>query len=144
MKTKLIAGCLVVSLAGCATQQRFTERMNSFIGQHESALISQIGPPDSSYTYATGQKTLTFRRASTMQVGGGTTLQPVMTQHTGNVSAYGTGGSSYGTYSGTSTTYQQVQQPTYNVNLSCQLNVNVDANGYIRSWAANGNHCVSQ
>lgn len=134
----------LVGLVGCATQQKFADRMNGFVGQPEGAIIGALGAPSSVYSYPSGGRTLTFNRSSTIQTGGGTTYQPVVTQNRGTVSTYGAGGYANSTYSGTSTSYQAVQQPTYDIQLSCQLNVSVDDKGVIRSWQANGNHCVSQ
>lgn len=139
---KLSSICAIAAaflVAGCATNQKFSAKMDSFVGLREVALVTALGPPVNVYATADGDRVLSFRRASSMPVGGGTYTQPVTTASQGVI--YGPGGAT--TYNGTSTSYQQVQQPTYSINLWCEVNFTVASIGIVKDWRASGNHCVS-
>lgn len=60
---------------------------------------------------------------------------PTTNYNSGVVNSYGTYGSAFGTYSGTSTSYV----PT-TLNLYCTVSVQVDQNERIIGWGANGNN----
>lgn len=123
---------LALSLSACATGPKFSERMDAWVGNSESHLIMKWGPPQSVYVAPDGSRILTYGHSRNMQFGGGTQLQPVISNTRGAI------GSSI--YTGTTTTYQQVQAPAYNVAMSCVINVRV-VDDRIESWQANGNDC---
>ncbi len=132
---------LVVVTQGCATSEKFKQVMDSYLGGNESILIGRLGPPNNVYSLGDGGKVLTYIRSANMQMGGGYVNQPVTT--TSNATAYGNRIGTVNAY-GTSTTYVPVQQPVYNIPLSCTVNFTLDGGGTIRSWSASGNHCVAQ
>ena len=137
----LATAAILVGLAGCATTEKVSQKMNSYVGASEGSLVGAFGPPNSSYAFADGSRVLQYSRTSNMQLGGGVVNQPVTSY--GSATAYNNRGGSVTAY-GTSTTYVPVQQPTYNVPLSCTVNFTIDSSGTVRSWSANGNHCVSK
>ena len=132
---------LALLLASCATAQRFSEIMNSYVGGSEATLVGRFGPPNGAYALADGSRVLQYVRSSNMQLGGNYVNQPVTT--TSTATAYGNRIGTVNAY-GTSTTYVPVQQPTYNIPLSCTVNFTVDSGGTVRQWNANGNHCVAR
>lgn len=130
----------VVAVAGCATNAKFQDKMNNFMGAPESALVSAYGPPQSSYMSGDGSKVLQYTRSSSSQIGGATTYQPVTSTTTGTVS----NGYRSANYSANTTSYQPVQQPTYTINSWCTVNFTIDSGGTVRRWSANGNNCVAK
>jgi hypothetical protein len=112
--------------------------MDSYLGVPESNLVSGMGPPQNVYQAPDGSRILSFSRSGNMQLGGATTYQPVTS--TTNGTLYGNGGTA--TYRGATTSYQAVQQPTYNVPLSCSVNFTL-RNDRVVGWQASGNHCVN-
>lgn len=136
---KLTIGLLVV-LGGCATNANFQKIMQSHMGDSEGQLISSMGPPQSSYALSDGSKILTYNRSGSYQIGGQTSYQPVNSTTNGTIS----NGYRTSTYQATTTSYQPVQQPTYNINTSCTVNFTVSAGGRVMAWNANGNNCVSK
>ena len=132
---------LGLCLAACATRGGFEKTMNSYIGNSESSLVMGMGPPQNVYQAPGGDgvRLLSWSRSSNMQLGGNTTYQPVTATTNGNI--YGNNGGS-ATYRSTTTSYQPVTQPTYNIPLSCSVTFRV-RNDRVESWQANGNHCVN-
>lgn len=141
MRFSVVASALLVCIGGCATTQKFSEIMNSYVGGSEANLVGRLGPPNSSYVLNDGSRVVQYTRSANMQLGGNVVNQPVTT--TSTATAYGNRIGTVNAY-GTSTTYVPVQQPTYNVPLSCTVNFTIDAGGTVRSWNANGNHCVAR
>ncbi len=138
MRSRLLCVALGVFFGACATRQGFEKAMNDWLWSSESVLIERAGPPQSVYVAPDGTRFLTYARSGNVQFGGGTTYQPVTATTNGNI--YGSGGGS-ATYRSTTTTYQPVQQPVYNVELSCTVTFRV-VSDRIGSWRANGNNCV--
>lgn len=130
--------------AGCATSEKFAAKMDAFIGQPESALVSRLGPPQSAYTLTDGSKVIQYARSSTMLIPGATTLQPVRSNTYGNVSLNQGLRTTSGTYSSTTTTYVQHQGPSTSVQLACTVNFTISAQGAVLAWTAEGNHCKSK
>lgn len=136
---KTILSLFLLALAGCATTGGFEKAMASYMGDTEASLVSRLGPPNSVYQSPDGTRVLTYARSSNMQLGGQTQYQPVTSTTNGTLS----NGYRSSTYSGTTTTYQAVQAPVYNVPLSCTVNFTIDSTGRVQRWSANGNHCVA-
>jgi hypothetical protein len=134
----LVVSCI---LGGCATTANYEAILQSWIGQPVDNLVSTWGPPQSSFTLSNGGQVLEYSDQRNMQMPGYSYTTPQTTYQSGNVSAYGSGGSAYGTYSGISTTYVQHQTPGYNIALSCKTRITVDSNGVITNWAWQGNNC---
>lgn len=143
MKTMIAAAALALLLAGCATQAKFQDKMNSFVGRSEAVLVGAYGPPQSSYTLTDGSKVLQYSRSGQMVLPGATTTQPVTTNTTGNVTMNQGLRQTTGTYNQTSTTYVPQQAPSTIVQLGCTVNFTIDAGGTVRAWNASGNHCVA-
>ena len=66
---------------------------------------------------------------------GYTEYRPVTSTTTGNIGMT--------PYYGTTTSYQPVQTPTYNIQLSCTINFTV-VNDQVQQWRSFGNHCVGK
>lgn len=143
MKYKIVI-LLAVFLAGCATAGKFNTKMNGFIGGDEAEVVSIYGPPQSVYPLTDGGRVISYTRGGSMVLPGVTTMQPVTTNTTGNITINQGLGQTTGMYSQQSTTYVQQQAPSTTLNLSCTVNFTVDAQGIIRAWSATGNHCVSK
>ena len=135
---------LLVSAAfvtGCATTANYEKVLSSWVGTNVDNLVMKWGPPVSSYPLSNGGRVLEYSNQRNIQLGGLTTTVPQTTYNTGSASAYGTGGSAYGTYSGTSTTYVQKTTPVQNIAMQCITRFTVDAQGTITNWAWQGNDC---
>ena len=116
----IIAVALI--LAACATTENYKKILNTWIGSHVDRLVSSWGPPQGSFKLSNGGAVLEYRRGRTFQVG----------SQSGTV--YGGGG--YGTYSGTST--------SFNINKWCNTRFTVGSNGIIETWSMEGNECISR
>jgi hypothetical protein len=144
MGIRLTSVAIAIALGGCATNAKFQERMNSWIGSSEAALVSRYGPPNASYTLQDGGKVLQYTKGDNIVIGGGTVLQPVTSYGTGNVAVNSGGRTAFGTYNQTTTTYVTQQQPAYNVQRVCTVNFTLSPDGTVVRWDAEGNHCVSK
>ena len=142
-KVKMIYAliALVVIFAGCATTANYEKILNTWMGTHVDNLISSWGPPQGSFKLSDGSMVVEYVNSRNVQMGGYTYTVPQTTYHSGTTSVYGYGGSAYGNYSGTSTTYVQQQTPTYNVNLFCKTRFTVNPQGIITRWSWQGNNC---
>lgn len=132
---------VAMTLGGCATAAKYEAKLNSWVGQPADALVSSWGPPQSSYQLHSGGQVLQYSGQRSLQMGGGTYTTPQTTYNSGTVNAYGNGGFAQANYNGTSTTYVQHQNPTYNINLHCSTRFTTDSRGTIVSWAYEGNDC---
>jgi hypothetical protein len=131
-------------IVGCATQAKFQSKMDSFLGHSEGVIVGTYGPPQNSHVLGDGSKVLQYTRGSTLVMPGATTFQPVTTNTYGNVT-YNQGlRTATGSYNQTSTSYIQQQAAPIPIQLSCTVNFTIDAYGVVRSWSAQGNHCVAQ
>ena len=133
----IIAVALI--LAGCATTENYEKILNTWVGSHVDSLVLSWGPPQGSFKLSNGKTVLEYTDARTVQMGGYTYTTPQTTYQSGTVY----GGGSYGTYSGSSTTYVTQQTPTYNVNYWCKTRFIADSNGIIERWSWEGNNCVA-
>lgn len=132
----------ILIVAGCATTGNYVKILNTWVGAHVDNLIISWGPPQRSYELSDGGKVLEYSNSRNVQMGGYTYTKPQTTYHSGSASAYDSyGGSVYGTYSGTSTTYVQKQSPKYISNLNCTTRFTTDSNGIIIYRAFQGNNC---
>ena len=142
---RLIAAAAALVLAGCATTGKFTAKMNGFVGQPESVIVGMYGPPQSSYRLGDGSRVLQYTRGGQVTMPGATTYQPVRTSTTGSMTLQQ--GLSLqqttGTYNATSTAWVPQQAAPTTLNLYCTVNFTIGADGLVRQWSANGNHCVS-
>ena len=60
MKKLLLVFILI--LAGCASQEKYTQMLSNYVGENEEELISRMGPPDSVYQLNEQTKYLTYKR----------------------------------------------------------------------------------
>lgn len=141
MKKILILIAFAAIACSCATTANYENVLNSWVGVHVDNLVSSWGPPQGSFGLSDGSTVVEYIRSGNAQVGGYTYMAPQTTYHSGQASAYGSGGFAYGTYSGTSTTYVQRQAPTYNINLLCKTRFTVNPYGIITKWSWQGNNC---
>ena len=115
MKRRKLAFVLAFILAGCGTTANYEKILNSWVGTAADNLVMRWGPPSNSYPLSNGGRVLEYSNQRNIQFGGYTTTVPQTTYSSGNVNVYGTGGSAYGNYSGTSTTYVQKTTPIQNI-----------------------------
>ena len=132
---------LSVVLSGCATTANYEKILSSWVGSNVDNLVMSWGPPVNSYPLSNGGKVLEYSNQRNVQIGGYTTTTPQTTYNSGSANVYGTGGSAYGTYSGTSTTYVQKTTPVQNIAMQCTTRFTVNAQGTITNWAWQGNDC---
>lgn len=117
LRTALFAALLAVLVAGCASTAAYEKMLDGWLGKPADALVAEWGPPQATYTYDDGRKSLQYRERSTH------TVPPV------------TGYNPYG-----------VQDNTlfsgYTRELVCITTFEADAGGIIRSWKWKGNACA--
>lgn len=132
---------LLLVLSGCATTANYENILNSWTGSNVDNLVMQWGPPSNSYPLSNGGRVLEYSNQRNIQIGGYTTTVPQTTYNSGNADVYGTGGSAYVTYSGSSTTYVQETTPVQNIAMQCITRFTVNAQGIITNWAWQGDDC---
>lgn len=138
-----VLACLM-AVSGCATTANYEEILQSWVGSNVDRLVMSWGPPATSFPLTTGGSVLEYSNQRNVQIGGYTTTVPQTTYNSGTANAYGTGGSAYGTYSGTSTTYVQKTTPVQNIAMQCVTRFTVNAQGTITNWAWQGNDCTAR
>lgn len=132
---------LLFVLSSCATTANYEKILQSWVGFNVDNLVMKWGPPANSFPLSDGGRVLEYSNQRNIQVGGYTTTVPQTTYNSGTANVYGTGGSAYGSYSGTSTTYVQKTTPVQNVALQCITRFTVNAQGTITNWTWQGNDC---
>ena len=138
---RLIIAAVTLQLAGCATQAGFSQLMNGYIGQPESALIARLGVPSSTHQLDSKSKMLQFDKSRTIVLPGMTTSTPVRTTTNGQVSVGQMGQlPATGTYTSTSTTWVPSKAPDVTIAQQCSVRFKVDS-GIVTSWSADGNAC---
>jgi hypothetical protein len=136
---------VLLLLAGCATTAGYEKVLNTWVGQSADRLISSWGAPANSTQLSNGGRVLEYSNQRNVQVGGYTTTVPQTTYQTGTTNVYGSnGGSAYGNYNGTSTTYVQRTTPVQNITMQCVTRFTVNAQGTITNWAWQGNDCKAK
>lgn len=136
----LLYVCLV--MAGCATTANYEKILQSWIGADADHLVSTFGAPDKTSTLSDGGRVIEYVSRGNVLLGGFTYTIPQTTYHYGSLSAYGRyGGSAYGSYSGTSTTYIQQQTPMYNIPLVCITRFRISPANKVIDWQWQGNNC---
>lgn len=140
---KSVKFVLVVSafVSACASTANYERILSSWVGSDVDSLVVKWGPPSNSYPLSNGGKVLEYSSQRNVQLGGYTTTVPQTTYTSGTANVYGSGGSAYGNYSGTSTTYVQRTTPVQNIAMQCITRFTVDARGTITNWAWQGNDC---
>ncbi|RFC31101.1 MAG: hypothetical protein DID91_2727704414 [Candidatus Nitrotoga sp. MKT] len=141
MMIKRVLAVVSILLTACATTANYEKMLNSWVGWKVDSLVLSWGPPRSSYPLSDGGRILEFSNQRNVQIGGYTTTVPQTTYNSGTANVYGTGGSAYGTYSGTSTTYIQQTTPVQNIAMQCITRFTVNAQGIITKWNWQGNDC---
>lgn len=143
MKKYLIISVILI-FQGCATTANYEKILSTWVGSHIDNLISSWGPPQGSFPLSDGGQVIEYENARNVQLGGYSYTQPQTTYHSGSATAYGTGGSATGTYSGTTTTYVQKQTPVTNLNLHCKTRFTINPDGIITNWNWQGNDCKAR
>jgi len=126
MKNILRASLFSIALLwmqGCATHQNFVNKYNSWVGQDISALINQIGYPDSTYLLPNKNKVYVYERSRIYSY-------PSMSMGYGYWPYYHGGYGAFG-YS------------TDVVQKTCKLFLETNKKGIIVKWGSSGNTCVS-
>jgi hypothetical protein len=139
-----IIAVIALFLPACATTANYEKVLSSWVGSNVDNLVSSWGPPASSYPLSDGGRILQYSNQRNIQFGGYTTTVPQTTYHDGTVNTYGNGGSTYGNYSGTSTTYVQKTTPVQNIAMQCVTRFTVNAQNIITRWAWQGNDCKAR
>jgi hypothetical protein len=121
---------------GCATTEKFEERLNGYIGATEDKLVAEWGIPEKTYELKNGKKALEFLSKSTVYTGGYAYVTPQTSYQTGKIDGKD--------YSTTSTTYVVEKEPMQPRKLSCKTTFMLDANGKVESWHHDGNNCVAK
>ena len=111
------------SMQGCATQQNFVKKYNSWMGQDINHLIQQIGYPDSTYILPNKNKVYVYERSNVYSI----PSMPIM--------GYG-----YGGYYGGYGMYGYSNDIVYQ---TCKLFIETDKKGIIGKWGSMSDHCVS-
>ena len=117
-----------IFLTGCSTFEDIDKGLSNLYGQHIDSLIAKIGYPNKQNEVA-GRKLYVWDSSQTVSYS-----MPVTNYNSGSVNAYGTYGSAYGTYSGTSTSW--VPQVA---NYFCTITVEVDSSETIVAAQYGGN-----
>ena len=65
-----IAAALAAATVGCATEQGYKERLNSYVGGSEASVLANWGPPDRVYDSDAETRYLTYARSSSGYVAG--------------------------------------------------------------------------
>lgn len=144
MRRLTILALVVISLSGCATHEKFRAKMNGFIDRPEMTVIAAYGVPQATYAMADGTRAIQFRRGGQMILPGATTYQPVQTSTTGSAQiARGISQPYQATYQERSTSYVPIKQADTAIDLWCSVTFFVGKDGLVKSWASEGNRCVS-
>lgn len=113
----LLAVLLAVFVTGCASTAAYEKALDGWLGKSADSLVAEWGPPQATYTYEDGRKSLQYRERSIDSV------PPV------------TGYNPYG-----------VRDTTllggYTRELVCVTTFETDAGGVIRAWKWKGNACA--
>lgn len=141
MRTITLFTVISILISACATTENFEKILDTWVGTNADNLVSQWGPPTSSYSLSDGGRVLEYSNQRNFQIGGYTTSVPQTTYNSGSINVLGTGGSTYGTYSGTTTTYVQQTTPVQNIAMQCITRFTVNGSGTITKWAWQGNDC---
>ena len=121
----ILLSLMLLLLQGCATNEKFVVKYDSWIGQPIGNLVKQIGYPDSTYVLPNKNKVYVYERSRVYSTPG----MPVF--------GYGYGGY-YGGYGMMAYPYAgDVVQET------CKLFMETNKKGIIVRWGSRGNHCVS-
>ena len=145
IKAVLLAAT-TAALAGCATTAGYETLLSSWVGNSADYLVSSWGPPQNSYRLSDGGSVLEYTRSRTLVLMGGYTTQRAVTSYeSGTVSATNPhgGGTSYGQYNGTSTTYVPETHAPTTVQLGCTTRFTVNSSGMITTWAHEGTDCIA-
>ncbi|MEO8523984.1 MAG: hypothetical protein ABI460_04650 [Caldimonas sp.] len=133
-KTTLAVLVAALWATGCATRQGFENAMAGYVGASEGNLMAGLGQPQKVYRAPDGSSILTYTRSETRQMGGTTTYQPVTSTSNSSI-----GVASYKPT--TTTTLHPVQEPAYDVTLTCATAFRI-VDGRVQSWQSSGNNCV--
>lgn len=135
MKNLWLSFAIAVILTGCATEEKFRQKMDTWIGASMDDFVLQNGVPDSEYETSDGRKIYQFGWSRTETTGGFTYTEPVTTYHTGIVGT--------DVVSTASTTYVTKTAPVATDHYSCVVRL-VTSAGIINSYQYEGNDCVAE
>ena len=120
------------TLVGCATEEKYDEIVNSWVGSRADDLVLAWGPPTSSYEFSTGGSVLEYEESEQIQMGGYSYSAPQNTY------------TSDGLYTQMTTTYTTVTTPASTYDYVCVTRFTVDASNVITGVATEGNNCVAE
>ena len=116
---------ILVIFQGCATNAKFVQKYNSWVGYNIAHLIAQIGYPDDTFTLPNKNTVYVYERSRVYAV-----PSPMI--------GYGFGGTYGGFGYGMYSYGHDVVQET------CKLFLETKKDGIIVRWSSRGNHCVSE
>lgn len=143
MKKWFFLPVITLLLSACATVENYEKKLASWVGSSADNLVMNWGPPARSFPLSNGGRVLEYRNQRTFQTGGRVRTVPQVTEHSGNVSTYGTRGSGTTSYQGTSTTYVEERTPIQTHVKQCITRFTVNSQGVITHWAWQGDDCTS-
>jgi len=151
----------IVILSGCATrptQEAFDEQqVQQWIGKDADDLVTQNGPPTSTFTLSNGNRIFQYMHSENVVSGGVSypmpTIPNIQYEHSENVVS---GEGSYspmpiptyipgGPYGGTGVQGQTAAAiPIHSATLTCNVRFTVDTSNKIIAWSKEGNGCVAR
>lgn len=124
---KLIVISLLFLLAGCQTEAKFKQSMNSWIGSDAQSLVNQWGYPASTMTAPNGNEVYVYSNSGSAYIPQTTTYNTTANAYGNSVYATTTGYSSGG----------------YNITYSCTIFVEVNSAKKVEHILWKGNNCVA-
>jgi hypothetical protein len=132
---KWLAACAVLAIAGCASPgSRYQARLDGYVGKPEADLLQAMGRPQHTQSLADGGRMLEYSRERVVPYSGhlrairdGDTKAPPLVDYPS------------GTYNPAGLV--PAQPASRDVASACALSFKVDAEGTVRSWAAEGEDC---
>ena len=132
------AVCAVLAIVGCASPgSRYQARLDGYVGKPEADLLKDMGPPQRRQSLADGARVLEYSRERVVPYGGRLRAIPDGDTKPAPMVDYPSG-----TYNPAG--LMPAQPAARDVASACALSFKVDADGTVRSWAAQGEDCRLQ
>ena len=135
MKRAAVLLVAAAALAACATQEKYEQSLNGWIGRTSAELAASWGAPTEREERADGSTALTYERQRSRPVPTGALVQPTTVYIKGTPGGVGPG-DSYGAGTG-----YVIGAPRARVVMECVTTFTADRSGKITGWTAEGNDC---
>ena len=126
-KLTLLVGTILF-MQGCATQENFVKRYDSWLGHDINHLMQEIGYPDGTYILPNKNKVYVYEKSRIYSI----PSMPMMGYGYGRYGGYYGGYGMYGYGYGNDI-----------IQKSCKLFLETNKKGIIVKWGSRGNSCVS-